>query len=46
MKLLVTILLFAAAALADEDVRYDPEQDFRPKNMTDLAYWLYGWRGS
>lgn len=45
VNLLVAILLLAAAALGDEDEGY-PELNYRPNNVTDLAYYLYGWTGS
>lgn len=46
VKFLVAFLLLVAAALGDEDRTYDPELNYRPDNVTDLAYYLYGWRGS
>ena len=45
-RFLVALLLLVATALGDEDRNYDPELNYRPENVTDLAYYLYAWRGS
>ena len=45
-KPLLTTLLLVAAALGDEDRYYNPELNYRPENVTDLAYYLYAWKGS
>ncbi|KAM7199734.1 hypothetical protein V8F20_005604 [Naviculisporaceae sp. PSN 640] len=42
------LLLSPGISLAREDANYDPDpaRSLRPRNVTDLAYWLYGWTGS
>ncbi|KAL5344979.1 hypothetical protein ACLOAV_009932 [Pseudogymnoascus australis] len=45
---IVPFVLLAAVALGREDTSYDPDPklNWRPENVTDLAYWLYAYTGS
>ncbi|KAM7215592.1 hypothetical protein V8F06_009059 [Rhypophila decipiens] len=44
----LVLLLSPATSLAAIDRNFDPDPTLtlRPENVTDLAYWLYGWVGS
>ncbi|KAK4216502.1 hypothetical protein QBC37DRAFT_455200 [Rhypophila decipiens] len=44
----LVLLLSPATCLAAIDRSFDPDPTLtlRPENVTDLAYWLYGWVGS
>ncbi|KAJ6030652.1 uncharacterized protein N7446_000285 [Penicillium canescens] len=39
-------LFLAAQALGSEDVNYDPDENYRPRNVTGLDYYYYPWIGS
>lgn len=43
---LVAFLFFLTTALGTKDIGYNLESNYRPQNVTDLAYWLYAWTGS
>ncbi|KAJ5673073.1 hypothetical protein N7507_002200 [Penicillium longicatenatum] len=39
-------LFLAAQALGKEDFSYDPDENYRPRNVTGLDYYYYSWVGS
>ncbi|CAI7568171.1 unnamed protein product [Penicillium discolor] len=39
-------LFLAAQALGDEDTNYNPNKNYRPRNVTGLDYYYYPWIGS
>jgi hypothetical protein len=40
------LLYLAVQALGREDVNYDPDENYRPRNVTGLDYYYYPWTGS
>ncbi|KAL2862419.1 uncharacterized protein BJX67DRAFT_366448 [Aspergillus lucknowensis] len=42
----IPLFLFASRVLGKEDVNYDPDSNYRPRNVTGLDYYYYPWRGS
>lgn len=44
--LLQLLLLFATEVLSKADINYDPDENYRPRNVTGLDYFYYPWIGS